>query len=77
VDYANADQKGTMTDAVAKKLIKEAIAIEQDEAKARKSVAAKLSPVLPGGKLARYMQIEGKIRAAIRYEPASEIPLVE
>lgn len=77
LDYANADQNGKMTNALAKKLIKEAIKIDQDVAKARGNVAKKLSPVLPGKKLARYMQIESKIRAAINYELAAGIPLVQ
>lgn len=77
VEYAEADEKGAVTDALAKKLIDEAIKIDQDIAKARASVAKKLSPVLPGRKLARYMQIESKIRAAINYELAAGIPLIQ
>ena len=37
----------------------------------------KLEKVIPGMKVARYMQIENKIRAVIRYELAASIPLVE
>jgi hypothetical protein len=33
--------------------------------------------VLPAAKAARYVQIENKIRAAIRYELAAGIPLVQ
>jgi hypothetical protein len=77
VEYAEADQKGAMTDALAAKLINESIAVEQAEAAARKRVAGKLSKALPGKVAARYLQIESKIRAAVRYELASEIPLVE
>jgi len=77
LDYAAADEKGAVTDALAKRLIDEAIKIDQDVANARGSIAKKLSPVLPGRKLARYMQIESKIRAAINYELASGIPLVQ
>jgi hypothetical protein len=32
--------------------------------------------VLPPKKVARYFQIENKIRAALKYELAGEIPLV-
>ncbi|KPK04199.1 MAG: hypothetical protein AMJ64_14205 [Betaproteobacteria bacterium SG8_39] len=77
VEYAEADQKGAMTDALAAKLINESIAVEQAEAAARKRVAGKLSKALPGKVAARYLQIESKIRAAVRYDLASEIPLVE
>jgi hypothetical protein len=77
VEYAEADQKGAMTDALAAKLINESIAVEQAEAAARKRIAGKLTKALPGKLAARYLQIESKIRAAVRYELASEIPLVE
>jgi hypothetical protein len=33
--------------------------------------------VLPAGKAARYVQIENRIRAVVRYELAAGIPLVE
>ena len=36
----------------------------------------KLSKVLPPKKVARYLQIENKIRALVKYELAGEIPLV-
>jgi len=42
----------------------------------RKTYAARLKGVLPGKKVARYLQIENKIRALIRYEMADAIPLV-
>jgi len=77
VDYADADQKGAMSNELAAKLINESIDIEQDEAAARKRLAAKLNKSLPGKLTARYLQIESKIRAAIRYELAAQIPLVE
>jgi hypothetical protein len=37
----------------------------------------KLSKVLSGVKAARYMQIENKIRAVIKYELATEVPLMQ
>ena len=77
LDYAEADSKGAMSNALATKLINESIAIEQAEAAARKNLAGKLNKALPGIVAARYLQIESKIRAAVRYELASEIPLVE
>ncbi len=36
----------------------------------------KLSQVLPAKKVARYLQIENKIRAAVKLGLADEIPLV-
>jgi hypothetical protein len=38
--------------------------------------AGRLSGVLPARKVARYLQIERKIRAAINYGVAAEVPLV-
>jgi len=74
--YADAYNNKTLTDAQAMQLTNEAIAVDQDEVTLRKSYAAKLNRVLPAKKTARYLQIENKIRAAIRYELASGIPLV-
>ena len=75
--YAKSYNAGVVADDVAAKLINESVAIEGSEAQLRKNYAAKTLKVLPGWKAARYLQIEGKIRALIRYELAAEIPLVE
>jgi hypothetical protein len=74
-EYAVAYNKGAMLDKTARKLIDEAIEIDMDEAKLKKPYVPKLSEVLPGVKVARYLQIENKIRAIVRYELASAIPL--
>lgn len=75
--YADAYNKGPVSDADAKKLISEAISIEEAEAKLKRDYLPKLDKVIPGMKVARYMQIESKIRAVIKYELAANIPLVE
>jgi hypothetical protein len=75
--YADAYNKNTLTDEQAITLTNTAIAIDQDEVTMRKSYEAKLKAVLPGKKVARYLQIENKIRAAIRYDLAGSIPLVQ
>lgn len=75
--YAEAYNANTLTDEVAKKLSDEAMAIDEAEVQMRKTHAAKLATVLPGKKVARYMQIENKVRALVRYELAAQIPLVE
>ena len=74
--YASAYNQGAVPDDVAKKLLDEVLDIDSDEVDLRKSYVPKFSKVLPAGKVARYYQIESKIRAAIRYELASGIPLV-
>ena len=73
-----ADFRGkSLTDEKAKKLIEEAVAIEQAEANLKSTYAPKLSKVLPVRKVARYMQIENKIRAVVKYELAAGVPLVQ
>jgi len=53
------------------------VAIEEAEAAMRKREAAKLLKAIPAKKAARYLQIESKIRAVIKFDLASQIPLVE
>ena len=74
--YADAYNAKSMTDDGAKKLTDEFIAIEKAETAMKESYVPKLSKVLPPKKVARYMQIENKIRALVKYELAGEIPLV-
>lgn len=75
--YADAYNKNQLTDDLASKLTSEALAIDQDELNLRKTYAGRLIKVLPAKKVARYLQIENKIRAAIRYDLAVGIPLVQ
>jgi hypothetical protein len=75
--YADAYNNKTLTDEQAMSLANAALAIDQDEVTMRKNYAAKLSGVLPGKKVARYLQIENKIRAVIRYDMAANIPLAQ
>ena len=76
-DYATAFNKGAVLNETATRLIDEAIAIEMAEANLKRTYVPKLSAVLPGAKVARYLQIENKIRAILRYDLASAIPLVQ
>ena len=75
--YADAYNKGPVTDATAKKLIEDASAVDDAEATLRRTALPKILAVLPAAKAARYVQIENKIRAVIRYELAAGIPLVQ
>jgi hypothetical protein len=75
--YADAYNKGAVTDATAKKLIEDASAVDDAEAALKKTSLPKILAVLPATKAARYVQIENKIRAVIRYELAAGIPLVQ
>ena len=75
--YADAYNKGPVTNEAAKKLLDEAVAIDDAEAKLKSAAVPKILAALPATKAARYIQIENKIRAAVRYELAANIPLVE
>ena len=77
VAYANAYNEGPVANATAKKLLDESLAIDAAEAKLKTATVPKILAVLPATKAARYVQIENKIRAAVRYELAARIPLVE
>jgi hypothetical protein len=74
--YADAYNKNALTDEQAINLTNAALTVDQDEVTMRKTYADKLKGVLPGKKVARYLQIENKIRALVRYEMANNIPLV-
>jgi hypothetical protein len=74
--YAADYRANSMTDEGAKKLTAESVAIEKAEAAMKESYVPKLSKALPPKKVARYLQIENKIRALVKYELAGEIPLV-
>ena len=76
-DYATEYNANTLTDEKAKKLTDEMVAIQQAEGGLQASYLPKLNKVLPPKKVARYLQIENKIRAALRYEIAKNIPVVE
>src|SRR5207245_10652066 len=75
--YADDFRGKSLTDDKAKKLIDEALAIEQAEANLKSSYAPKLSKVLPVKQVARYLQIENKIRAVVKYDLAQGVPLVQ
>ena len=76
VAYAKEYNAKSLTDAKAKSLLDQYLGIEESEIKMKRAFVPKLSKVLPGQKVARYMQIENKIRAIVKYELAAEMPLV-
>jgi len=68
---------GGMTDASAKGMVDSFLKIEKDRINLMQSYRPKFQKALPEVKVARYYQIENKIRAVVNYELASEIPLAE
>ena len=77
LSYAKDYDSNTFTDEKAKKLTAEFLGIQKAEANLQASYASKLSKVLPPKQVLRYLQIENKIRAVVKYELAMEIPLVD
>jgi hypothetical protein len=75
--YADDFRGKSLTDDKAKKLINEATAIDQAEANLKSTYAPKLSKALPVKKVVRYLQIENKIRAVVKYDLAEGVPLVQ
>ena len=75
--YAADYRAKSLTDEKAKKLIEEMVAIEQAESGMKAAYVPKLGKVLPQMKVARYLQIENKIRALVKYELAGGVPLVQ
>jgi hypothetical protein len=73
-DYAGSYD--AMTDEVAGKLVSEMVGLEKDRAALMASYQSKFAATVPMLKVARYYQIENKVRAVINYELADAIPLV-
>lgn len=73
LDYIAAGQ--TLTDANAKRLIEQMHSAEKEELRLREKHFRQLLRVLPARKAARYVQIENKIQAVVRYESAKAVPL--
>jgi hypothetical protein len=74
-DYARNFQD--MSDMVAKTIVDDHLAIEMGRAKLMQAYLPKLRQALPERKVARYYQIENKIRAVANFEIARNIPLVK
>ena len=73
--YAQDYNANTLTDDKAKALMTEALAIEEAEVALKKKYLDRLTGIIPATKAARYLQMENKIRAIIRFDLAASIPL--
>jgi hypothetical protein len=74
-DYAKAYQNMSDQDAV--KMVDEYLAIERDQLKLKELYFRTLRKTLPVKKVTRYMQLENKINALVKFELAKKIPLVK
>jgi hypothetical protein len=68
---------GKLTDARARALMDRYLGAEEAEVRLKRTFAKRLDKVLPGMKVTRYLQIENKIRAIVKYELAGEVPLAK
>lgn len=75
--YATAYRTDTLTNEKAQGLMDEALQIEQAEVDLKRAYVPKLGAVVSQVKVARYLQLETKIRALLKYEMAAEIPLAK
>lgn len=74
--YARVWNAGKIDDAAATALAKEAIAIEKQEAAQLERTFGKLKHVVPAVKAVRYLQVEAKLRAIVRFEQAAQVPFI-
>jgi ribosome-binding ATPase YchF (GTP1/OBG family) len=77
VSYSKESNASSLTDEKAKALIDRYLGVEESEIKLKRAFVPRLAKVLPGRKVARYMQLENKIRAIVKYELAAEVPLAQ
>ena len=73
--YAENYQK--MTDEQAKSIVDDVLMMDGEHLKLRQSHLAKFRAAIPEVKVARFYQIENKIRAVVNYELAALIPLMK
>ena len=74
--YSDTWKARSMNDEKARKLVSEFLSIQADEPRIMQAYVAKLNMLLPSTKVARYVQIENKIRSVIKYDAAARIPLI-
>lgn len=77
MSYARAWNAGSVDDATANRIAREAIAIEEDEAALLKRSYVHAARALSPAQAARYVQIEAKARAVIRAQEMMSVPLVK
>jgi len=65
----------SLTDDTAKKLVEDLVEVGVDEAELLEDYVPKFSKVLPKQKVLRYVQLENKLRALVRFDIAANVPL--
>lgn len=74
--YAEVYRTDTLTEELAAGFTEEMLEIQQAEVDLNKSYVPKFEQVLSKIKVARYIQIENKLRAIVKYGLAERVPLV-
>ena len=75
VEFAEAYAKGPIPNKTAKQIRNDVLVLEEKEVKLKRTYGDKMEKVIPAWKVMRYMQIESKIRAVLKFELARQIPL--
>ena len=75
VEFAEAYAKGPIPNETAKQIRNDVLALEEKELRLKRTNADKMEKVIPAWKVMRYMQIESKVRALVKFELAQQIPL--
>ena len=68
-------QSATLTDAQAKAMVDEALAIDEGRLRVRRTYLGRMAKAIPARKLARFFQIDNKLDAVVRADVARQIPL--
>ena len=75
VGYINVQDR--LTDGAAEQFLRELAAVDAERAKLNQAYLKRFLKVLPGKQVARYFQLENKIRVVEQYDLASQITLVK
>jgi len=68
-------RSASMTDAEAKAMIEEALAIEEGKLRLRRTYLGRMAKTVPPRKVVRFFQIDNKLDAAVRADVTKQIPL--
>jgi len=68
-------RSASMTDAEAKAMIEEALAIEEGKLRLRRTYLGRMAKTVPPRKVVRFFQIDNKLDAVVRADIAKQIPL--
>ena len=77
MEYARLWNSSELNDETATALAKEALSLERDEAEQMERTFKNLKGAISPMKAVRYLQIESKLRAILRFQQAAEVPLIE